>query len=194
MEFKRLAGAILLSMLVLVLWMKFTPAEARNEYLTDGFRNCQYGSFDISIETTDDETDYRHYSPSNNYDNNFGRNSLRFSFRKNLGMSKKICDESNALQKENANLKQQLELMKMCSKVNRNPSMKQNPNFALLVSKCTGIVPMGAGDSEQRESGSLWEQEKQKYLDENPDKKVMDGKKLKIPKYLTDELPVPTDQ
>ena len=84
MEFKRLAGAILLSTLVLVLCMKYTPAEARNEYLNDGFNRCQYGSFDVSTEYSQDDTDYRHYSPSNDYDNYSDRKSLRFSFRKFL--------------------------------------------------------------------------------------------------------------
>ena len=37
-------------------------------------------------------------------------------------------------------LKQQLELMKMCGKVNKNPTLSNNPNFKLLVSKCSGIV------------------------------------------------------
>jgi hypothetical protein len=33
---------------------------------------------------------------------------------------------------ENANLKQQLELMKMCNKVNRNPTLARNENFAFI--------------------------------------------------------------
>ena len=37
-------------------------------------------------------------------------------------------------------LKQQLELMKMCGKVNKNPTLANNPNFKLLVSKCSGII------------------------------------------------------
>ena len=37
-------------------------------------------------------------------------------------------------------LKQQLELMKMCGRVNNNPSIAQNENFRLLVSKCTGVT------------------------------------------------------
>ena len=38
-------------------------------------------------------------------------------------------------------LKQQLELMKMCGRVNNNPSLAQNENFRLLVMKCTGVTP-----------------------------------------------------
>jgi hypothetical protein len=66
-----------------------TVAEARNEYLNDGFNRCQYGSFDVSTEYSQDDTDYRHYSPSNDYDNYSDRKSLRFSFRKFLGVDKK---------------------------------------------------------------------------------------------------------
>jgi hypothetical protein len=32
--------------------------------------------------------------------------------------------------------------MKMCNKVNRNPTLKRNKNFNLLVSKCEGVVPI----------------------------------------------------
>ena len=38
------------------------------------------------------------------------------------------------VQQENMELKQQLELMKMCGRVNSNPSLAQNENFRLLVS------------------------------------------------------------
>ena len=31
----------------------------------------------------------------------------------------------------------------MCGRVNSNPSLAQNENFRLLVSKCTGVTPAG---------------------------------------------------
>ena len=78
-------------------------------------------------------------------------------------------------------LKQQLELMKMCSKVNRNPSLAQNENFALLVSKCRGVVPQG-DETEDMPTGSLWDELKEEYIKENPDSKTLDNNStLKMP-------------
>ena len=47
--------------------------------------------------------------------------------------------------------------MKMCNKVNRNPSLAQNKNFALLVSKCRGVVPQ-VDEVETMPTGSLWDE------------------------------------
>ena len=69
-------------------------------------------------------------------------------------------------------LKQQLELLKMCSKVNKNPSIKHNKNFKLLVSKCTGIVPT-IDDNQEIIETSLWQDIKKEYLEDNPDKKII---------------------
>ena len=96
-------------------------------------------------------------------------------------------------------LKQQLELMKMCGRVNSNPSLANNENFKLLVSKCTGVTPSKA-DNRPDDKDSLWDSMKDEYKEENPDVTLMGDKflkkkkKLKIPKYLTDELPVPTNE
>ena len=100
-------------------------------------------------------------------------------------------------------LKQQLELMKMCGRVNSNPSLIQNENFRLLVSKCTGVTPVKL-DNRPEDGKSKWDELKDDYKKENPDITLMgdkfiksNKKKLKIPKYLTDEkeivLPIPTN-
>ena len=48
--------------------------------------------------------------------------NVRLTFRKYLGNLQ--CNERNNLALENERLRQQLELMKMCNKVNRNPTLK----------------------------------------------------------------------
>ena len=73
----------------------------------------------IAITQREDQQDYRTYDTSD-YDND--RHELRLSFRKNLGLSKKNCDTQNRIRTENLKLKQQLELLKHCNKVNANPS------------------------------------------------------------------------
>ena len=106
--------AILIALLCfMALFME--PAYPRNEYLNDGNTRC--GEVDVSVSNRDYEYD--------NYDRSWNESNsqeLRFTFRKYLGTD---CKTS----KENAAIKQQLELMKMCNKVNRNPSLAQNANI-----------------------------------------------------------------
>ena len=154
-----------------------TPAYPRNEYLNDGSSRC--GEVDLSVSNRDYDYD--------NYDNSWNESNsqeFRLTFRKYLGTD---CKTS----KENAQLKQQLELMKMCNKVNRNPSLAQNENFALLVSKCRGVVPQ-VDEIETMPTGSLWDELKEDYIKENPESKTLDNDNstLKIPPegYI---LPIP---
>ena len=154
-----------------------TPAYPRNEYLNDGSSRC--GEVDLSVSNRDYDYD--------NYDNSWNESNsqeFRLTFRKYLGRD---CKTS----KENAQLKQQLELMKMCNKVNRNPSLAQNENFALLVSKCRGVVPQ-VDEIESMPTGSLWDELKDDYIKKNPESKTLDNDNstLKIPPegYI---LPIP---
>jgi hypothetical protein len=88
--------------------------------------------------------------------------------------------------------------MKMCGRVNANPSLALNQNFALLVSKCRGVTP-ARDNTRPIDSKSLWDDMKDEYKKDNPDVKLMgdkfitNKKKLVIPKDLTGELPVPTN-
>ena len=70
----------------------------------------------------------------------------------------------------------------MCNKVNRNPSLAHNENFALLVSKCRGVVPQ-VDEIETMHTGSLWDELKDDYIKSNPDSKTLDNNNstLKIP-------------
>jgi hypothetical protein len=98
--------------------------------------------------------------------------SLRLTWRKYLGSA--CTKEFKAVQQENMELKQQLELMKMCGKVNKNPTLRNNPNFKLLVSKCSGIVI--PDDKIIKPDGSYWDTIKDDYKKENPDVKLMGDK------------------
>ena len=171
---------ILIILLCLLAWMG--PAYPRNEYLNDGNARC--GEFETRIEAEDRQTDYN--SSSSDYESDNYR--LSFTYRKYLGTDCKTA-------KENAQLKQQLELMKMCNKVNRNPSLAQNQNFALLVSKCRGVVPQ-VDEVETMPTGSLWDELKDDYIKANPDSKSLDNNNstLKIPpKDYILPLPKPKD-
>ena len=176
-------GLLILALTILALFVE--PAYPRNEYLNEYGVRC--GEMEVSTERRD--TDYN-YSDSNSHEDQY----LRFTYRKYLGTD---CKTS----KENVAIKQQLELMKMCGRVNANPSLALNENFALLVSKCRGVTP-SRDNTRPADSQSLWDDMKDEYKKENPEVNLMGDKfinpgksKLKIPpKDYILPLPKPKDE
>ena len=186
--------ALLIIMFVcLTLFAK--PAYPRNDYLNNYGDRCTYGSVELTINQYVPEQQQLQ-TFDGNYNN--GNRSLNLRFRKDLGISKRHCDNQNRIKTHNMKLMQQLELNKNCPRVNRDTTLQYNANFAELVAYCKNVI--GIKDENIKEEGSYWDSIKNKYKKENPDVNLMgdkfiDGKKkLVIPKYLTDEkiiLPVP---
>ena len=143
----------ILKILTVSLFLFCFKAEARNDYLNDGASRC--GEVDLTI--TGRQDDYNQNDSSFN-DNNRNSEELRLTFRKYLGTD---CKTS----KQNAKLKQQLELYKKCGSVNKNSALASNKNFSELVKYCKGI---GEGEK-TRPTGSLWNELKETYKKENPD-------------------------
>ena len=172
-------GILIVLMTLLAFCVK--PAHSKNEYLNDYGVRC--GEFEVRTDKR--ETDYN-YSDSSTNEQQY----LSFTYRKYLGTDCKTA-------KENVAIKQQLELMKMCGRVNSNPSLANNSNFDLLVSKCRGVTP--ARDNTRPENAkSLWDDMKDEYKKENPDVNLMGDKfikskksKLKIPPKEVMILPLP---
>ena len=187
--------AVLIFMLTL-LALFGGPAHSRNEYLNNGANTCNTGSFDISVEQRDRDTDYIN-NGSSTHENE--EQNVKLTYRHWLGSA--CTDEFKKVQQENMELKQQLELMKMCGRVNSNPSLAQNENFRLLVSKCSGVTPVKL-DNRPADGKSKWDELKDDYKKENPDVKLMNDKiigpkksKLKIPpKDYILPLPKPKDE
>ena len=185
---------ILIILFVLLSFIE--PAYPRNEYLNDGTNTCSTGDISISIEQRDSENRYRHYDSTNNYNSPSDDKSVRLTYRHYLGSA--CTDEFKVVQQENMELKQQLELMKMCGRVNSNPTLKHNPSFNLLVSKCVGVAPTG-NNTRPSDDKSLWDNMKDDYKKNNPDLTLMGDKfiksnksKLKIPpKHYILPLPKP---
>ena len=184
----------ILILLFIGLTMFAKPAYPKNEYLTNGTNSCRTGEVDVRIETENRDNDYRHYNYDNNYDNNSDNDRFSVTYRHYIGTA--CTKEFRQVQQENMELKQQLELMKMCGRVNSNPSLAQNENFRLLVSKCTGVTPVKL-DNRPADGKSKWDELKDDYKKENPDINLMGDNfikssksKLKIPpkNYI---LPLP---
>ena len=189
-------GLIILALTILALFVE--PAYPRNEYLNNVTNTCSTGDLSVSVEQRDYENRYRHYDPTNNYNSPSDDRSVRLTYRKFLGSA--CTKEFKAVQQENMELKQQLELMKMCARVNSNPTLKHNPSFNLLVSKCVGVAPTG-NNTRPSDDKSFWDNMKDDYKKENPDITLMNDKligpsksKLKIPpKDYILPLPKPKD-
>jgi hypothetical protein len=165
--------AILIIMLTALAFFA-EPAYPRNEYLNEYGARC--GDFETRVEAEDRATNYQ--SSSSDYDSDNYR--LSFTYRKYLGVDCKTINE-------NVKLKQQLELMKMCGRVNNNPSLAYNENFRLLVMKCRGITPT-RDNTRPTDDKSLWDNMKDGYKKDNPDLTLMGDKiigpsksKLKVP-------------
>ena len=156
-----------------------TTAQARNEYLQNGTNTCSQGSFDVSIEQRDDQNNYNHYSPSNNYENTEDDRSVRFTWRKYLGTA--CTDEFIAEQEKQMKIKTQLEVIKECKRVPRiNPPP---PEFAELINMCMKVGVMSSshfdGERDFDPKISYWTVLKNQYMKENPDIITLDNYKEK---------------
>ena len=152
------------------------PAQPKNEYLNNYDNRC--GELDFRVEDRNNTQDYHTYN-SSDYDNDSQNFSI--TYRKYLGTNCKT-------QKENVQLRLQLELMRMCGRFYSNPSLALNENFALLVSKCRGVSP-ARDNTRPDDSQSHWDNLKDNYKKENPDIKVMGDKLLLPPKDY--KMPIP---
>jgi hypothetical protein len=162
-----------------LLFLFSTTAQARNEYLNNGTNTCAQGSFDVSIEQRDDEYNYNHYSPSNNYEGTDDDRSVRLTWRKYLGTA--CTDEFIAEQEKQMKIKTQLEVIKECKRVPRiNPPP---PEFAELINMCmkVGVISTSsfAGDRDFDPKVSYWTVLKKQYLKDNPDVIIMKDARLK---------------
>ena len=163
----------ILILLFIGLTMFAKPAYPRNEYLNNGTNTCRTGEVDVRLQKEDRNNDYRHFNNNNDYDNDSDNGSISVTYRHYIGTA--CTKQFRRVQQENMELKQQLELMKMCGRVNSNPSLAQNDNFRLLVSKCIGVTPVKL-DNRPADGKSKWDVLKDDYKKENPEIKLMNDK------------------
>ena len=171
---------ILKILIVSALFFLFsTTAQARNEYLNNGTNTCAQGEFSVSVEQRDDQYNYNHYSPSNNYEGTDDDRRLTLTYRKYLGTA--CTDEFIAEQEKQMKIKTQLEVIKECKRVPRiNPPP---PEFAELINMCMKVGVMSStefvGDRDFDPKVSYWTVLKKQYLKYNPDVVIMKDPRLK---------------
>ena len=174
-------NTILRTLTVNLLWILFflfvvtASAQARNEYLNNGTNTCAQGEFSVSVEQRDDQYNYNHYSPSNNYEGTDDDRMLRFTYRKYLGSA--CTDEFVEEQEKQMKIKTQLEVIKECKRVPR--ISPPPPEFAELINMCMKVGVMSSshfvGDRDFDPKVSYWTVLKNQYLKDNPDVITLDN-------------------
>ena len=165
--------------ILIVSFLLCTTAEARNEYLNNGTNTCAQGEFSVSVEQRDDQYNYNHYSPSNNYEGTDDDRMLRFTYRKYLGSA--CTDEFVEEQEKQMKIKTQLEVIKECKRVPR--ISPPPPEFAELINMCMKVGVMSSshfvGDRDFDPKVSYWTVLKNQYLKDNPNVVTLDNYKEK---------------
>ena len=168
-----------LAWILLFLFVVTTSAQARNEYLNNGTNTCAQGEFSVSVEQRDDQYNYNHYSPSNNYEGTDDDRMLRFTYRKYLGSA--CTDEFVEEQEKQMKIKTQLEVIKECKRVPR--ISPPPPEFAELINMCMKVGVMSSshfvGDRDFDPKVSYLTVLKNQYLKDNPDVVTLDNYKEK---------------
>jgi len=134
-------GTLIILLTLLAFCVK--PANARNEYLNNGSSTCRSGELSASIEKEDRDGNYNHYNYTNNYENEDENYRFRIEIRKYLGVNQRDCKKRNDIALENEQLKQQIELYKICKGIRETENPL--PQFAELMTYCKGT-----GKSEKR--------------------------------------------
>ena len=157
--------------ILIVSFLLWATAEARNEYLNDGTNSCDQGSWEAYTEVRQNE--YKTGSNAESQDQVIG-----FRWRKSIGP---VCDEEFAEeQRLKQKLKTQLELVKECKRV---PKIKPVPvEFAELINMCMKLGVISNASYNERDFDpkvSYWTVLKEKYMKENPGLITLDNYKDK---------------
>ena len=121
--------------LIVLLCLFSLPAHAINEYLNDSGNHCSSGSAEPYIELRKGQSGNTYpNSYTNNYDGESEDYAVGFRFRFQLGSS--CTKEYKKMMQQNMNLKQELELLKLCS---RYRDLDLGPNFNTVREKCKDV-------------------------------------------------------
>ena len=115
-------------------------AKGVNEYLNDYGNHCSTGSIELYTDVTGRDDRYSYYDGDGNPDNTYRgydddvSGSVGIRWRKELGSS--CTDSYKRLMIQNAKLKQELELLKLCG---RYKELELGAQFATVREMCKGV-------------------------------------------------------
>ena len=120
---------------IVLLCLFSLPAYSINEYLNDSGNHCSSGSAEPYVELRKGQSDNTYpYSYTSNYEGESENYAIGFRFRFQLGSS--CTKEYKKMMQQNMNLKQELELLKLCS---RYRDLDLGPSFATVKEKCKDV-------------------------------------------------------
>ena len=126
---------VALFIFIIVIAWSVKNSKAINEYLNDSGNHCSSGSAEPYIELRKGQSGNTYpNSYTNNYDGESEDYAIGFRFRFQLGSS--CTKEYKKMMQQNMNLKQELELLKLCS---RYRDLDLGPSFATVAQKCKDV-------------------------------------------------------
>jgi len=126
---------IALFIFIIVIAWSVKNSKAINEYLNDSGNHCSSGAAEPYIELRRGQSGNTYpNSYTNNYDGESEDYAIGFRFRFQLGSS--CTKEYKKMMQQNMNLKQELELLKLCS---RYRDLDLGPSFATVAEKCKDV-------------------------------------------------------
>ena len=140
------------------------PAYAKNEYLGNNWRNCDAGHIEPYAEILQRDVD------DFNNDSSHDEDELRYGVRLRIKIGK-TCDKKFRKQQEDLyELRQQIELLKICRKYK---TVEMGPELELVAKKCRDMKFLKKEKKRERVEDNLFddilkiEQKKQMELKEN---------------------------
>ena len=154
------------SLIITLLWLTTcSQVLAKNEYLSDNWRNCDAGHIEPYAEYRQGGTDYIDRGSSTHEDHEY-RVGVNFRFKFGHTCDKKFRKN----QEDRYELHQQIELLKICRKYK---SVEMGPELELVAKKCRDMKFLKKEDKKKQVNDTLFdeilklEQKKQMELNEN---------------------------
>jgi len=155
---------------IIILIILTASALARNDYLNSGINNCRASDLSLDASYSDRDSNYnRYHDPEQNY--SYTNPEVRYSVRWTMFIGTVCTREFRQVQRDNAKVMQELELLKVCTKY----SDKKLPSqFSTIARKCKGVVPYDWRGRQKAAGTVYWDELKKKWIEENTTKKVID--------------------
>ena len=141
------------------------PAFARNDYLNSGNNDCRAGELSLETSYRDNNNNYnKHHDPDQNYD--YPTSETRYGVRWTTFLGTVCTSDHRKTIRDNAKIKQELELLKVCTKYS---DKGLPPQFATITNKCKGVEPYDWRGRQEASTTVYWDELKKKYQQEHPE-------------------------
>jgi|TARA_R110001606_G_scaffold22325_2_gene76961 hypothetical protein len=150
---------------IIILIVLTVSAFARNDYLNSGINNCRASDLSLDASYAERDSNYnRHHDPEQNY--SYTNPEVRYGVRWTMFLGTVCTKDFRQVQRDNAKVMQELELLKVCTKY----SDKDLPlQFSTITRKCKGVEPYDWRGRQEASTTVYWNELKKQYQKENPE-------------------------